>query len=153
VQSRPSTANGFHGRIWDRPHRSRVGRAVAPLVVFIATFVVSQVSSALDVTPSICLMQALLGLPCPGCGVTTSVLLLLRGGLTEALQANSAAPVVMAFAAAQLVITVVAARGRMPTGVVATLSRANDRALIAALLANWIMRISEEILHGTSVLS
>ena len=49
-----------------------------------------------------CLFQSLLGLPCPGCGITTSLLALARGEWQLAMNANPAGPAIVALLIAQM---------------------------------------------------
>jgi len=53
--------------------------------------------------PPLCLFQRFLGIPCPGCGICSSVRALLHGHWLKALTLNPAGPVVLAVCVAMAV--------------------------------------------------
>ncbi|MHB2015882.1 MAG: DUF2752 domain-containing protein [Candidatus Xenobia bacterium] len=59
----------------------------------------------------ICLFHRMTGLPCPGCGMTRSVVALLHGNVSEALAFNVGGPLVL-LVAAFLMVAGVLSRGR-----------------------------------------
>jgi hypothetical protein len=89
-----------------------------------------------------CLWLAIVGWPCPGCGVTTSLVALASGDLAGAARGN---PAGLAVGAALLAQAMVAARGlwRGPGGACGRvwLDR-QDRLVLAALAAAWMVRLS-----------
>ena len=88
-----------------------------------------------------CLLLAVTGWPCPGCGVTTSLVALASGDLARAARSN---PAGLAVAAGLLAQAVVAARGlwRGPGGACGRVwLERQDRLLLAALAAAWMARL------------
>ena len=113
---------------------------VAP-VAFVIVFTVAQLGDVIGVPVAHCALKMLLGIPCPGCGITTSIEALLRGNLAGALHANAAGPFVLLFVIAQILITIAAAARSLPDLTIARLSRLNDRSLVAVLLLTWLTRL------------
>jgi Protein of unknown function (DUF2752) len=113
--------------------------SLAPPLIFAGVFAVAQGASALGIHVSGCLLKALLGVPCPGCGITTSVALLLRGRFEQAFDVNAAGLCVVLFVVAQLGLTAAVALRTLGPSRLASLSRANDRFLLASLLLSWII--------------
>lgn len=88
-----------------------------------------------------CAVKEVLGIPCPGCGITTSVAALLRGHFVRAVEANAAGPLVVAFFVAQTSLAAAARARLLPDRTVLSCSRLNDRALIVFLLLSWLTRL------------
>jgi len=84
----------------------------------------------------LCLFKAVTGVPCPTCGFTRGLLLLLNGRLARAWAMNPLVFSVLAVSAAVVLIRVVLARGAR-----VRLSRSERRVgwvlAAALLLANW----------------
>jgi hypothetical protein len=115
----------------------RTGLAPA---AFAIVFTVAQLSDVTGVPMAFCAFKSLVGIPCPGCGITTSIEALLHGSFAGALSANPAGPLVLLFAIAQLLLTAAAAARFLPDVTIARLSRLNDRALLVFLLLAWLTR-------------
>ena len=96
-----------------------------------------------SITGSRCLMQAWLGWPCPGCGITTSLRALGAGDLTASLHANPAGVVVAAVLLVQGALSA-AALSRRSGGdprIHQWLNRL-DRILAGGIGAAWTARIA-----------
>ncbi len=104
--------------------------AAAPLLLALAHFV-----------PHACLFQALFGIPCPGCGVTRSLVAMLTLAPAAAWRANPAGILVGVFLAAQLLLRPLALRAAVASRSVNTVSRIGGQAVLAALLVVWCGRI------------
>lgn len=95
-------------------------------------------------TDAACLLQGLTGVPCPGCGITTSLLALARGDVAGAWAANPAGLVVAALIIGQALVAADALRlGPTPTGSAARLGWFCwlDRAAVGGLLVAWAGRL------------
>lgn len=81
-----------------------------------------------------CGMRTLFGIPCPGCGMTRSVLMTLHGQFGAALEANPVGPV---FLGGVLLFAATLATGRFwrTTGAYAAVTA-------ALLLVNWVVVLS-----------
>ncbi len=97
-------------------------------------------------TDAACLLQALTGLPCPGCGITTSLLALGRGDVAASWAANPAGLavaglLVRAGAGGRGGLADADVGGKVPAIVgLRWLSRL-DRVALGGLLAAWIARL------------
>lgn len=91
--------------------------------------------------PGFCLFKTLTGIPCPGCGITRSILALLGGDAASSFRLNPAGPVVVMFFAVLLVVALVDLRSRVAPEKIAAIRIHCDRALAAALLFSWIIRL------------
>ena len=91
---------------------------------------------------SLCLVQSLLGLPCPGCGITTALRLALHGKLSDAITVNPAWMVVATFfvTMAALGVLELTRIARYPICDRAALLA--DRALLICLCFLWIVRLA-----------
>ena|ERR1019366_53608 len=91
--------------------------------------------------PHFCLMQKVLGIPCPGCGVSHSIMAILRLNPVMAWEANPAGVGVASVFCFQLVarpIAIVAPR----TGVlVSQASRHISNVALGGLLLVWVSRV------------
>ena len=88
-----------------------------------------------------CLLLALTGWPCPGCGVTTSLIALAAGDIAGAVRSNPAG----VFVAAALVAQGILAAHRLWRGGAEGRGRSwlehQDRLVLAALAVSWIARL------------
>ena len=94
--------------------------------------------------PGFCLFKALTGVPCPGCGVTRSILALASGHFAEAWRANPAGPFVALFFAASAAVAALEVSGVMREDAAARARIVADRGLAAILVTVWTYRVLEE---------
>jgi len=120
---------------WRRPPRMTLAVCAMPLYFLASAFPPAGGSF------SFCLFERLTSLPCPGCGITTSVLHLLRGSLRSAIEVNAAGVAVAAFYAVQLTLGLAyALRVATPERTMLAF-RTSDRALLAALISEWVFKV------------
>lgn len=129
---------------WTRYAVGRLGASILAVAVLIAW---PQVLPALARwTDAACLLRELTGLPCPGCGITTSLLALGRGDLAASWAANPAGLVVAGLLAGQAAVAadVLRAGSAAPTTVARTRAAwfsGLDRVALGGLLAAWAGRL------------
>jgi hypothetical protein len=97
-------------------------------------------------TDAACLLQVLFGLPCPGCGITTSLLALGRADVAASWAANPAGLAVAGLLVGQALVAATALRASTSTaGVPGALGLRwlfwLDRVALGGLLAAWIARL------------
>jgi len=97
-------------------------------------------------TDAACLLRALTGLPCPGCGITTSLLALGRGDVAASWAANPAGLAVAGLLVGQALVAAAALRATTSAAgrpVVVWLRCLSwlDRAALGGLLAAWVGRL------------
>jgi hypothetical protein len=114
---------------------------LSAVIFFIAAVLALHYENRFSALPHICLVQALCGIPCPGCGVTRSVLALIGGDLGRAWALNPGGPVLCAATALQIPLRGLALTGRFANEAVTSISRAFTFIVIAVLLLNWLIRV------------
>jgi hypothetical protein len=124
---------------WSRHLAARLGGSILAAVALIA------VPQTLPViagwTDAACLFRGVSGLPCPGCGITTSLLALARGDALASWAANPAGVAVAAMLVGQAVVAAVAmGRGAPADGGLRWLTWL-DRMAIGGLMAVWVGRL------------
>jgi hypothetical protein len=95
----------------------------------------------LRVIPHVCLAQALLGIPCPGCGITHALAALRRFDFRAAWIANPAAMAPGLLFAFQIFVRPVALFIPRISENVSRVGRWLSAATIFALMAVWILRL------------
>lgn len=92
--------------------------------------------------PHVCLMRYLLHLPCPGCGITTGLLFILKGDFRSALHANPAALGIATFLLFQTLGRPLSLISN-PRGVnlLGLAGRAVEKATLFSLLFVWVFRL------------
>lgn len=135
------------------PAQQRFAAAPALVAVFGA---LSAAATQAGVPAGFCLSRRLFRVRCPGCGVTTSVLALLRGDLRAALAANAAGPVVLTVFMLHAAVALVDPGRPSPERWLHGFLRTGDRVLLLSLLTSWIWHIgttSQGVSNGASHLS
>jgi hypothetical protein len=91
--------------------------------------------------PHFCLMQKVLGIPCPGCGVCHSVLAILHLKPVMAWKANPAGIGVASVFCFQLVARPIAMVAPRTSGLISEASRRISNVVLGSLLVVWIFRV------------
>jgi len=123
------------------------------LAVFLSALIVLLASPLLVRVPHVCLMHALLGIPCPGCGILHGMAALARMNAASAWSANPASFILAALLALQLVarpLALCCVRTRL---FITRLSTCAGHTALAALLLVWIQRLILGAMHGYGFLS
>ncbi len=123
------------------------------LALFLSALVTVLAAPLLVRVPHICLMHALLGVPCPGCGILHGMAALARMDVAAAWSANPASFILAAMLALQLVARPVALCCVRTRPLVAAISRYASHVAMAALLVVWIHKLILGGMHGYGVLS
>jgi hypothetical protein len=95
----------------------------------------------IKVVPHVCLAQALLGIPCPGCGITHALAALRHFDLRAAWIANPAAIALGLLFVFQIFVRPAALFIPRISGNVSHVGRWLSAATIFALMAVWILRL------------
>ena len=124
---------------WSRHLAARLGASILTAAALIA--VPHALPAIARWTDAACLFRGLTGLPCPGCGITTSLLALARGDVQASWSANPAGLGVAALLAGQVVVAAVAMRRGAPgSGSLPWLAWL-DRMAMGGLVAAWVGRL------------
>lgn len=122
-------------------HRCLRVRTGATVAVFIFVYVTGRFADAVNVRVSSCIAKRILDIPCPGCGVTTSIRALLSGDTERALSASIAGPFVVGFFVANITILFLMIVRTVPDRFLVGLLRLSDRSLTFVLLTSWLVRL------------
>ena len=115
------------------------------LVSVLSALAILQVAlTILDLPGWRCPLELLLGLPCPGCGMTTALALLIKGGWQSAIQIHAFSPLFL------LLILILAVSGALPVAYRQKFAQGVDRIekhtgisiiVIAGLIGYWAIRL------------
>jgi hypothetical protein len=92
--------------------------------------------------PGICLLRAVTGVPCPGCGITRGILQLLAGDVRASWRMAPAASIVLAFFVAMAIVAVLEWRSVVGGQVANRVRLLADRVLLGALGAGWAVTMA-----------
>ena len=91
--------------------------------------------------PHVCLMQWLLSVPCPGCGITTSLLAVAHQHVGVAWRANPAGPVLSLHLVLQAILGTVGTFSSRRQQAALVMLRTSSRVALAIVLFVWVFRI------------
>jgi Protein of unknown function (DUF2752) len=114
---------------------SRALRPFLPAAAFLAFIGVALAHVKL---PAFCLFKAATGIPCPGCGVTRSIVALLHGDFSHATAAGIA---VLLFFAHSAAIAIAEATAAIAPEAAAARRLVADKLLLASLLLAWVIKL------------
>ena len=90
----------------------------------------------------VCLVSCLVDIPCPGCGVTTSVVAVSKGEFTRALETNPAGVCVVAGIAAQAVFHMTALYWPRQDRRATLLSKGLGWSVLSSIFCVWFSRLA-----------
>ena len=129
---------------WARHAAGRLGASA--LACFGLVALPSAVTSIVRSMDAACLFHLLTGLPCPGCGITTSLFALGRGDVAAAWSANPAGLAVATLLIGQALVAAVALRRTtLLTHPALVWFTWLDRVMIGGLSAVWIGRLIQAV--------
>ena len=111
------------------------------LAILISTLVVLLLVPIIPHVPHFCLMKKLLGIPCPGCGISHSVMAAFRLDLRKAWFANPAGIGVALLFSFQIVARPFAIALPRAAGLVSSISQYGSNLSVILLLVVWTYRV------------
>jgi len=111
------------------------------LAILISTLLVLLFVPMIPHVPHFCLMKKLLGIPCPGCGISHSIMAALRFDLTKAWVFNPAGISVALLFCYQIVARPVAIALPQAARVVSSISRYGSNITVVLLFLVWTYRV------------
>jgi hypothetical protein len=111
------------------------------LAIFISTLVVLLLVPIVPHVPHFCLLKKILGIACPGCGISHSVMAAFRFDLAKAWFANPAGIGVALLFAFQIVARPIAIAAPRAAAVVSSISRYGSNFTVILLFLVWTYRV------------
>jgi len=111
------------------------------LAILISTLVVLMLVPVIPHVPHFCLMKKVLGIPCPGCGISHSVMAAFRFDLAKAWLANPAGIGVAMLFSFQILARPLAIALPRAAGVVSSISRYGSNLSVILLFVVWTYRV------------
>jgi hypothetical protein len=109
--------------------------------ILISTLAILLVVPVIPHVPHFCLMKKFLGIPCPGCGISHSVMAVLQLDLAKAWLANPAGIAVALLFAFQVIARPLAIAQPRAAGLVSLISRYGSNFSVVLLFAVWAYRV------------
>jgi hypothetical protein len=116
-------------------------RSQRHLAILISTLVALMLVPIIPHVPHFCLMKKLLGIPCPGCGISHSVMAAFTLDLAKAWLANPAGIGVALTFSFQVVARPIAIALPRTAGVVSSISRYGSNLSVILLFVVWTYRV------------
>ncbi len=111
------------------------------LAILISTLVVLLFVPMIPHVPHFCLMKKLLGIPCPGCGISHSLMAAVRLDMAKAWFANPAGIAIALLFCFQIVARPVAIALPQAAAVVSSISRYGSNFTVILLFLVWTYRV------------
>jgi uncharacterized protein DUF2752 len=109
--------------------------------ILISTLAILLVVPIIPHVPHFCLMKELLGIPCPGCGISHSIMAAFQFDLAKAWFANPAGIGVALLFAFQIIARPFAIAQPRAAGLVSSISRYGSNFSVILLFAVWAYRV------------
>lgn len=126
----------------DSEKRIHVNVLMSHLLLVAFAVTVSWLPSSLSLLPHVCLFESLLGIVCPGCGVTGSLLATVAGDVVRAWTIHPAGPIIAAALVIQVPLRILALRKSRYGSYVSDVSRRLTSGVLVVLALNWFYRIT-----------
>lgn len=111
------------------------------IAILLSTLAVLLLIPIIPHVPHFCLMKKLLGIPCPGCGISHSVMAAFSLDMAKAWLANPAGIGVAMLFAFQIIARPLAIARPRATEVVSSISRYGSNFSVIVLFAVWVYRV------------
>jgi hypothetical protein len=125
----------------DAERRVHLNVFFSAIILLVAAVFIVHHQATLDALPHVCLVQATTGIPCPGCGVTRSILAVLIGDLGRAWQMNPAGPLLCLSVVSQIPIRMLALADILNSRFARVASRSMTAVILAVLILNWLRHL------------
>jgi hypothetical protein len=135
-------------------HRLKVPlQAQSHVAILLSALIAIGSAPLLIYLPHFCLMQKLLSIPCPGCGILHSIRASLRLDFAEAWRSNPAGIVLTGFFAFEVIARLIAVVEARTRSVVTELCHHGSLITLSCLLLVWISRLILGDFNGLYFLS
>ena len=117
---------------------------ISSLIILLAIIMWSDLINRMSTIPHQCVIQKTIDAPCPGCGVTRSLVSTAKGEFLHAWQLNPGGFCLFLYLIVQIPIRLIAIRFSGMADQVMQLSRAGSIAVITILFLVWIVRLNQQ---------
>lgn len=117
--------------------------ALSNLIILFAVFNIKKIVILLNIIPHICLFQYFLNIPCPGCGITRSLISLSNLEIIKSIKYNIAGIFVLAAIIIHVFINILYIKKYKFN--YDYLSKRVDKITISVLLLNWLIKLILQI--------
>jgi len=100
----------------------------------------------LNELPHFCLFQKIFGIPCPGCGITRSLIAISELDIATSWQYNPAGCFISLFIIIQIPLRFIAMTFKNIEIIICSFSKYNGNCVVISLLLIWIARVSLQII-------
>jgi len=90
---------------------------------------------------NVCVFKVMLGIPCPGCGVTRSILAFSTGNVAQAFAYNLAGPILLGTFVFQIPLRLMAIFGLLETNYVMKVTKILTSTVLVVLFVNWFKHV------------
>ncbi len=121
--------------------RIHINAILSTAVLFFVSVLFVRFPGILHSMPHICIVETLLGIPCPGCGTISACIATLSGDFSVAWAANPAGMLLIGYLAIRIPLCMFGLVCPRSSEMVFRVSRYGGNVMLAALIAVWINRI------------
>lgn len=131
----------IHRLASDDHARIHVNAILSTAVLFFVSVLLIRFPGIVDSIPHICIVETLLGIPCPGCGVLSACIATLSGDFSAAWTANPAGILLAGYLAIRVPLHMFGLMCPRGSDMIFRISRCGANAMLTALVVVWISRI------------
>jgi hypothetical protein len=127
----------------DEMGRIHMNVLISSMLIIVLFVILNNDHFHLASMPHLCVFQKLLNIPCPGCGVTRSILAMARGDTFSAFIFNPVGILLFLFFIAQIPLCFIALKCITTRKCISQLSRVGSNTTIIALILVWMFRLTQ----------
>lgn len=125
----------------DAERRIHLNVFFSTIILCVAAVFAVHHQATLDALPHVCLVQAVGGIPCPGCGITRSILAMLSGDPSRAWHMNPVGPLLCLAVVSQVPLRLLALTGVLNSRRAMAASHGLTAIILTALILNWLSHV------------
>jgi hypothetical protein len=130
-------------KFFDETHQIHANVLMTSMLVVVVLVFGHIYFTQLSSVPHFCICQKVLNVPCPGCGVTRSMVAIAEGNILSAWKSNPAGLFLVFYLVAQIPLRIMALKFRTLQGRVSQMSRLGSMIAVSILLLVWIARLAQ----------
>ena len=113
------------------------------IFIILAFFSLHSCSDQLASIPHVCVFQKVLGIPCPGCGITRSLFSIVNGDMFLAWQYNPTGLLIFLFILMQIPLRIIALKFQNTAEMISKISRTGSIIVICLLFLVWVLKLTQ----------